>query len=146
MPIVAVVDTSVLVSAFLNPVGFPAQVLAAAKRERVTLVTSTPLLEELREVLSRPRLMRARGTTPADADAFVQSIADVASQVPVSGALQLCRDPDDDVLLETAVVSGATHIVSRDEDITRDLELVAQLDKRGIKAMTVSRFLAEVGE
>ena len=146
MPVVAVVDTSVLVSAFLNPGGFPARVLAAAQRRRFTLVTSAPLLEELREVLSRPRLTRARNTTPADADVFVQSIADAASQVPVSDTLQLCRDPDDDVLLETAIVGGATHIVSRDEDITRDLELLAQLEKRGIKAMTVSRFLAEVGE
>jgi hypothetical protein len=49
----------------------------------------------------------------ADIDTFVQSIADVANQVPVSGALQLCRDPNDDVVLE---------------------------------AVTVSRFLAEVGE
>ena len=146
MPVVAVVDTSVLVSAFLNPVGFPSQVLAAAKREPFTLVTSAPLLEELREVLSQPRLMRVRGTTLADADAFVQDIAEVANQVPVSGTLQLCRDPDDDVLLETAIVGGATHIVSRDEDITRDLELVTQLEKWRIKAVTVNRFLAEVGE
>jgi len=146
VPVVAVVDTSVLVSAFLNPVGFPARVLAAAKRERFTMVTSAPLLEELREVLSRPRLMRARKTTPADADTFVQSIADVANQVPVSGALQLCRDPDDDILLETAIVGSAKYIVSRDEDITRDQELEEQLKKQGIKAMTVSRFLAEVRE
>ncbi len=146
MPVVAVVDTSALVSAFLNPVGFPARILAAAKRERFAMVTSAPILEELREVLSRPRLMRVRNTTPADADTFVQSIANVANQVPISGTLQLCRDPDDDVVLETAIVGGATYIVSRDEDITRDLELQEQLEKRGIKAVTVSRFLAEVGE
>jgi len=145
VPVVAVVDTSVLVSAFLNPEGFPARVLVAAQRERFTLVTSVPLLEELRDVLSRPRLMRARNTTPADADVFVQSIADAASQVPISDTLQLCRDPDDDVLLETAIVGGATHIVSRDEDITRDLELLEQLEKRDIRGMTVSHFLAEVG-
>jgi putative PIN family toxin of toxin-antitoxin system len=146
VPVVAVVDTSVLVSAFLNPVGFPSRVLTAAKKRRFTLVTSAPLLEELREVLSRPRLMRVRNTTLAEADAFVQSIANVASQVSVPGTLQLCRDPDDDVLLETAIVGGATYIVSRDEDITRDLDLVEQLEKRGIKTVTVSRFLAEVGE
>jgi predicted nucleic acid-binding protein len=60
--------------------------------------------------------------------------------------LHLCRDPRDDMLLETAIVGGATHIVSRDEDITRDLELLAQLEKRGMRAVTVSRFLAEVGK
>lgn len=146
MPVVAVVDTSVLISAFLNPVGFPARILATARREQFSLVTSAPLLEELREDLGRPRLMRIRSTTLPDADAFVQDIADVANQVPVSGALQLCRDPDDDVLVESAIVGGATYIVSRDENISRDLELLVQLKKRGIKAMTVSRFLAEVGE
>jgi len=88
--------------------------------------------------------MRIRNTTPADADAFVQGIANVANQVPLSGALRLCRDSDDDVLLETAIVGGATHIVSRDEDITRDPELLEQLEKRRIKAVTVSRFLAEL--
>ena len=146
MPVVVVIDTSVLVSAFLNPVGLPVRVLDAAKNKGFTLVTSAPLLEELGEVLSRPRLMRVRSTTPADAAIFVQSIVDVATQVPVSGDLRLCRDPDDDFVLETAIAGGATHIVSRDEDITRDLDLRAQLEKQGIKSMTVSHFLAEVGE
>ena len=59
----------------------------------------------------------------------------------MSGDLHLCRDPDDDVVLETAVAGGAQYVVSRDEDITRDLELTQQLADRGIEPITVSRLL-----
>jgi hypothetical protein len=43
--------------------------------------------------------------------------------------------------LETALVEGATHVVSRDEDVTRDLELVRQFEEQGVQLLTVSRFL-----
>lgn len=146
MPVVAVVDTSVLVSAFLNPVGFPARVLVAAKKRQFTLVTSAPLLEELREVLSRPRLMRVRNTTLLTlmllSRALLMLPAKCPSLVPCNCAVTLmtmsCWK-----LPSSAV---ATRIVSRDEDITRDQELLAQLKKRRIKAVTVSRFLAELEE
>ncbi|MGQ0603582.1 MAG: PIN domain-containing protein [Anaerolineales bacterium] len=56
----------------------------------------------------------------------------------------LCRDPDDDIVLETAVVGKATHVVSRDEDITRDTDLFAQLKQLGIEPITVARFLRKL--
>jgi len=144
VPIVAVIDTNVWVSAFLNPEGFPARLYQSARRREFTLITSAPLLAELREVLCRPRLMKIRGTTLEDIEQFVQDIAEVSEIIPVTGTLQLCRDPDDDIVLETALVGQATHVISRDEDITRDPELLRQLEARGIKALTVSRFLAEL--
>jgi len=58
MPRRVVVDTNVWVSALLNPRGFPAQVLEALKRRQFIPVLSPPLIEELREVLARPRLRR----------------------------------------------------------------------------------------
>jgi len=142
VPIVAVIDTSVWVSAFLNPVGFPARVRQAAKEERFDLVVSVPMLEELRNVLLRPRIMRVRGTTPEEGLFFVQNIADIARIAPISGTLRLCRDPKDDMILETALTGQATHVVSRDEDLTRDLDLAQKLKEYGITVMTVSRFLA----
>jgi putative PIN family toxin of toxin-antitoxin system len=103
-------------------------------------------LEELEDVLHRPRIKQRFGVTETQAEELLLLITEKATPVKISGELHLCRDPRDDMLLETAIVGGATHIVSRDEDITRDLDLVEQLEKRGIKTVTVSRFLAEVGE
>lgn len=142
MPPVAVVDTNVWVSAFLNPAGYPAQLVAAGKDRQFEVVTSKPLLDELLDVLSRPRIMKVRQTTVSDAETFVQMVSAVARLVPVSGGLGICRDPDDDILLETALVGGATHVVSRDEDVTRDLELVRQFEEQGIQILTVARFLS----
>ena len=141
MAVVAVVDTNIWVSAFLNPRGFPARLVEAGEMGRLTVVLSPPMLDELMDVLCRPRIMKIRRTTAEDAEAFVRSVAEVALLVSVSGDLRLCRDPDDDVVLETAVVGGARYVVSRDEDITRDLELTQQLADRGIEPITVSRLL-----
>lgn len=127
MVIAAVVDTNVWVSAFLTPQGFPARLIEAGRAGRFAVVTSLPLLEELLEVLRRPRIMKVRQTTADDAEAYVRSVAAVARLVPIAGMVHLCRNPDDDWVLETAMVGGATHVVSRDEDVTRDQELQQQL-------------------
>ncbi len=145
MPVVAVVDTNVWVSAFLNPGGFPDRLLQLARSNRFSLVTSSALLEELQEVLCRPRIMRIRRTTQTEAVRFTRLVASVSEIVVITGALQLCRDPDDDVLLGTAINGRATHVVSRDEDVTRDPELARQLKAYKIEAITVRRFLKEFG-
>jgi len=53
----AVLDTSVLVAAFLHPAGVNGRVLALAG-ERYELCLSTGILAEVRKVLSYPRLRR----------------------------------------------------------------------------------------
>jgi putative PIN family toxin of toxin-antitoxin system len=146
MAIVALIDTNVWVSALINPNGFPAKARDAWLAGRYKIVVSKPLLEELEDVLHRPRIQQRFGVTEARAEELLLLITEKATPIEISGDLHLCRDPRDDMLLETAIVGGATHIVSRDEDITRDLELLAQLEKRGMRAVTVSRFLAEVGK
>jgi putative PIN family toxin of toxin-antitoxin system len=146
VPIVAVIDTNVWVSAFLNPDGFPARLIAAGQAHGLAIVQSLPLLEELLEVLCRPRIMRVRRTSVPEAQAYVRSVAAVARLVSVPGTLQACRDPDDNALLETAIAGEATHIVSRDEDVVRDQDLMRQFQARGIQVLTVSRFLAVLDE
>lgn len=141
MPIIAVIDTNIWVSAFLNPHGHPARLVAAGKAGGLVVVSSPPLLEELMDVLLRPRIMKVRQTSAVEAEAFVRSVASVVRMVSVTGTLHLCRDPDDDVVLETAVVGGATYVVSRDEDITRDVDLADQLTAHGISTITISRLL-----
>ncbi|MCL4508318.1 MAG: hypothetical protein M1296_02195 [Chloroflexi bacterium] len=44
----------------LNRSGSPALVLAALKTRRFALLTSEPLLAELAEILTRPRIARLR--------------------------------------------------------------------------------------
>ena len=139
--IAAVIDTNVWVSAFLNPEGFPARLILAGKNGRFLIISSLPMLGELNEVLLRPRLMKIRQVTEDDVEAFVAGVGAVVRLAPVSGDLRLCRDPDDDMVLETAVRGGAAYLVSRDEDVTRDPDLITQLHQRDVETITVQRFL-----
>jgi predicted nucleic acid-binding protein len=76
--------------------------------------------------------------------AYLRLIAVLATPVTVTGALSLCRDPDDDAVLETALAGGATHVVSRDEDITRDTDLFRLLEQNQVRPATLNRFLIEL--
>lgn len=144
MPFVVVVDTNIWVSAFLTPRGYPARLKAYWQANRFDVVISLPLLAELAEVLARPRLQSKYKYSAEEAAAYVRFIAELADVVEVTGRLSLCRDPDDDLLLETAMTGRATHIVSRDEDITRDTDLYIHLEQSGIRASTVSQCLREL--
>ena len=64
--------------------------------------------------------------------------------VAVAGDVRLCRDPDDNVVLETAMRGHAEAVVSRDEDLTRDPELGEYLAAAGISLLTVARFLGRI--
>ena len=144
MPIVAVIDTNVWVSAFINPNGYPAQVVEAGRHGRFGIIISRPLEDELRQVLLRPRILKVRNLSPDLADQFARNIIGLAARVEIMGNLHLCRDSGDDVVLETALNGQATHIVSRDGDIVRSLDLMRQLEVHNIHAITVSRFLREI--
>lgn len=138
----AVVDTNVWISAVLNPTGAPAAVRLALQRQQFTLVTSEPLLTEVALVLARPRFAQRYGVTPADIADLVALLRERAEVVPVTGAVHLCRDPDDDVVIETALNGRADAVVSRDDDLKAASDVAAILSERGIAVLTVRRFLA----
>jgi putative PIN family toxin of toxin-antitoxin system len=137
-----VLDTNVLVSATLNPSGAPAAVLAALLAGRFALVTSQPLLDEYGEVMSRPQVSHRRRLDTVWVGQIQAVLARSPDCVPVQGTLRLCRDPDDDIVLETAIRGGADTLVSRDEDLTRAPDLTSALAQNGITIMTVRQFLA----
>jgi predicted nucleic acid-binding protein len=54
-----ILDTNILLSALLSPLGAPAKLLDAWERKRFTLVACDALIGELRDVAGRP-FFRAR--------------------------------------------------------------------------------------
>jgi putative PIN family toxin of toxin-antitoxin system len=136
-----VVDTNVWVSALLNRAGRPAEVVSALLAGRFRLVTSTPLLAELDEVLQRPRIERKYRLRPEDVRSYVASLRHVAEVVAVTGDLRVCRDHDDDMVVETALLGNAEALVTRDEVLSRVPELAEALRVQGVSILTVQRFL-----
>jgi putative PIN family toxin of toxin-antitoxin system len=136
-----VVDTNVSVSAFLNPRGLPCQLITALQQGRFTLVTSEPMLSELADVLTRPRLVNRHRRTGEQVAVFVEALRQSAEIVPLLGEVHVCRDPDDDAVLETALLGDAAYVVSGDQD-TQAREVVEYLAASGIRVLTVREFLA----
>src|SRR5713226_6456825 len=88
-----------------------------AKEEGVSrndvVVSSRPLLDELRDVLTRKLRQRA-----ADVRATVRLFEETFTVVtPVPLEAPACRDADDDVVLATARAGECAVIVSGDQDL-----------------------------
>ena len=108
-----VLDTNVLVSALIAGGGPPGRVLAAIRRERLTLVTSEAQLAELRTVLTRDRLRPyLRSEDAEDLMRNLAVIGEVAADLPDVDA---SPDPDDNPILATAIAGRADLIVSGDK-------------------------------
>lgn len=135
------VDPNVWVSALLNPHGFPARVLNALKEDRFKPILSEPLMDELLDVLSRPRLVEKYRLDPVDVAEFATLLEEKAESVEPTGKLRICRDPKDDIVIETAIEGRADYVVSRDDDLKRDLEVVGHMEARGIRVASVRQFI-----
>jgi uncharacterized protein len=109
-----VLDTNVLISAFLSPLGKPFACLSWVL-DNATLIVSRELLEELESRLARPKF--AKYLDESKRRAAVADLALNAVQVELFGTVKVCRDPDDDKLLEIAVVGRADCLVTGDQDL-----------------------------
>jgi uncharacterized protein len=120
-----VLDTNVLISAVLSPLGKPFACLRWAL-DNATLIVSIELLDELETRLARPKFKKY--VDESRRRAFVADLALSAVQVELSGMVRVCRDPDDDKLLDIAVVGRADCLVTGDQDLLVSRPLPAHSD------------------
>lgn len=139
--LLAVIDTNVWVSSLINPAGPPARVTNAWRQGQFGVVTSGFLLDELRQVLLRPRLQRLHGLTLPEVDQYIASLAALCIRVEPARRLNICRDRKDDLVLETALTGRAGYVVSRDDDIKDDADVVKQMSDQGVSLVSVQQFL-----
>lgn len=112
-----VVDTNILVRALIKPSGTVGPLLLRLRHRNYTQLYSQALLEELIDVLKRPRISRKYGLTDADIRTVISLILLRGEAVTPSQTITACRDPKDDKFLEVAVTGRADVIVSGDEDL-----------------------------
>lgn len=108
-----VLDTNVVVSALLWA-GIPGELIHLARDGRVDMVTSAPLLAELTDVLERPRFAARVAASGLTIDQMVDGYAALAHLVRPEPVAGVAPDPDDDVVLGTALAGNADLIVSGD--------------------------------
>jgi uncharacterized protein len=126
-----VFDTNILISALLSLTGAPFRCLALAHDGVVQSVTCAAILDEFAE-----KLRDKFGFDEARVQQAVGEIRACSEMVTVAGVLRVvAADPDDDVVIECALVGGASIVVSGD----RHLRALGQYES--IRILSATEFL-----
>jgi putative PIN family toxin of toxin-antitoxin system len=124
-------------SSLLSSRGSPAEIIRRWEAEAFEVVTSPALLKELARALTYDQVRRHLKQPQGQIGALVKRFAVVATLVEPQQTLDvLDDDPDDNRVLECAVVGGASYIVSGDAHL---LELG---EYQGIMILTPRSFLS----
>lgn len=114
----AVLDSTILVSAFLSRTGVSRELLQYVSQGGVEFYVSDQILAETERVLNYGRLRTRYPYYDEDIASFLQLIASIAHVVnPLSTIEGVVRDPNDDMIVACAVEAQALYIISRDKDL-----------------------------
>jgi putative PIN family toxin of toxin-antitoxin system len=132
----AVFDTVTLLQAAANPAGPAGGCLRLVTERKVFLHMSEAGFAELADVLGRAKVRkRFPQLTDEAVGTFLTGLRGLA-QVPaeVPAAFRYGRDPDDEHILNLAIVTGSPYIVTRDNDLL-DLMNEGNADGLSLKAL-----------
>src|SRR5919108_1769963 len=111
-----VLDTDLLVAAVRSRRGASATWLRAALRREVEILASVPLMLQYESVILRPEHQAASGLGAGELIELIDPIAAVATPVAISYLWRpMLRDPDDELVLETAVNGHADLLLTFNE-------------------------------
>jgi putative PIN family toxin of toxin-antitoxin system len=103
-----VLDTNIIVSALLQPLGAPAQVFILAIGSVVQVCLTGNLYAEYEEVLSRPKFRIGEDTIAA----ALRDLREKALWVRSTETVHACCDPADDMFVECAAAANAQYLVT----------------------------------
>lgn len=132
----AVLDTNVVVSAFIRPAGPPGQILNLLTQAKFDTILSPALVDELRRTLQRPGVRKYVRLSEYELEGRLAQLETLAD--PVEGALKLdlpLRDAGD-LPIFVAAVEGRADVI-----VTGDRDLLALKDYEGIRIVTPREFL-----
>ena len=108
-----VLDTSVMVAALRSPSGASAELLRMARHEKFGVLISVSMILEYEAVLKRVEHLSVAGLLISDVDDLLDAFCIFAK--PVTNHFRwrpVLTDPDDDLVMETAVNGRANVIVT----------------------------------
>lgn len=114
----AVVDTNIFISALIVPKSNPSQLISLWQKNVFSLITSEPMIEELQEVLMRPKYAKTYGVTGKKRELLIQHIRTKARilSILLPPTIQI-RDTKDLVILATALDAKADFLITGDKDL-----------------------------
>lgn len=133
---IVVLDTNLIVSALLSPQGAPARIIDLWEEGEFDVAESDPLLDELERVLGYERIKKYFRGTDFNRGIFIKHLRETAILVKPQMKLEvIADDPDDNRILECAVSSGSSYIISGDQHLL-DLK-----EHQGIQILSPAGFV-----
>ena len=129
----AVFDTNVLIAAFLTE-GLCSGLLIRARKQAFNLVLCDDIIREFEGILTKK--FKLASTDISEISAIV---SEAASEIlhKLGPIPNICRDPNDDMIIACAVDAAADYIVTGDEDllILKSYKDIAILNPRNFEAL-----------
>jgi uncharacterized protein len=114
----AVIDANVIISAALAPGSNPDKIIDLVRHDKIILVISQDILEEIRGVLLYPKIKGRLNLTIKEIDDFLAQLAQSALMTPGILTLKAVQaDPKDDKYLACALEGRADYIISGDKHL-----------------------------
>ena len=138
----AVLDSTILVSAFLRKGGLCAQLLRQAAGGAFDIYLSQEIVEETQEtLLEREHIRKRYHYDDRDVAEFCQSLRGsfhlLTSLPSLTG---ISRDPNDDMVIACALTADAPYLVTRDRD------LLTLGKYKGVRMITPEEFMGILRE
>jgi putative PIN family toxin of toxin-antitoxin system len=107
-----VIDTDVMVATFESPTGASRRLVSEVLEGRVTLLLSTSLMLEYEDVLTRSQTLARSRLTVGEVLEVLDELARICLPVGFDYRWRpAARDPDDDLVLETAI-NGSADVIA----------------------------------
>jgi len=114
-----VIDSTILISAFLAKTGVSAELLYKAKNGDFDMCLAEEILEEVqRALLQYPKIRKRYHYTDQAVIQFVQNLRIVTRLITELPSLEVVNsDPNDNMVVACALKARADYIVTRDNDL-----------------------------
>ncbi len=130
-----VLDTNVWISAWLWR-GLPNKLIHLARNEEIQICISEPLLAELVNTLSYKKLQQKIQSLNLTNEQLLIGTSEITCIYPITNLnVPELRDPDDAIVLATAIAANAEVIITGDQD------LLVLREYQNIQIMTAKDFL-----
>ena len=142
----ATFDTNIFVRSLIQKENLANHLISLWLDGRFVLVLSQAIVDEVRDVLLRPALMRELQYTRTEAMRLINLLPQ-ASIVEVSTSFGLChRDPTDNIFVDCAILGRVQFLVSTDNDLIDNSELKQALFEYGVEIVDPPNFLERIQE
>ena len=114
---IVVLDTNILISYLWSSANCIRIIRALLVEDRFTAAVSREMMEEFDDVVSRPKVKRIIGEI--DPAIFRREYLLSTLLVQPKKSVNICDDPNDNILLDCAEESDADFLVTGDQDLLR---------------------------